>query len=248
MAETPTPQPGIGTTIAAAFRRNRVPCLLLNLLALILVVSYYQVPALKETWQAVGEFKTRWSFVFSCVSTMFAAAVFPFFIQQAMGTLAQEGKWRHLALSMLFWGYRGMEIDLFYHLQNHLFGDQQDAATLVKKVLVDQFLASPLWFVPTYVVALRWIEMGGSWTRTKASLNREFWTRTCPTVLITNWLVWIPALAFVYSLPAPLQFPLFTIVMCFFILVATMMTKGKPGKDLSDPTDQTDSAPEAHSR
>lgn len=197
---------------------------MLNLLALVLVISYYRVPAMAEAWQAVGAFKTRWSFAFSCVSTMFAAAVFPFFIQMAMGTLDKAGRWRRLFLGMVFWGYRGMEIDLFYHAQNALFGDLQDSYTLVKKVLFDQFIISPLWFVPTYVIALRWIDLGGSWSRARASLDREFWTRTCPTVLITNWLVWIPALVFVYSLPAALQFPLFTIVMCFFILVATMMT------------------------
>ena len=225
-SSSPAP-PGIGAAIAAAFRRNRVPCLALNLLALALVVSYYRVPALAETWQAVAAFKTRWSFVFSCVSTMLAAAVFPFLIQMAMGTLPAEHRARRLLLGMLFWGYRGMEIDLFYHVQNVLFGDRQDGLTLVKKVLFDQGIATPLWFVPTYVVALRWIDLGGSWSRTKTSLYREFWTRTCPTVLITNWLVWMPALAFVYSLPAPLQFPLFTIVMCFFILVATMMTERK---------------------
>jgi len=44
-------------------------------------------------------------------------------------------------------------------------------------------------------------------------------------VLVTNWLVWIPALALVYSLPAALQFPLFSVIMCFFILVVTMMTR-----------------------
>jgi len=41
--------------------------------------------------------------------------------------------------------------------------------------------------------------------------------------------VWIPALALVYSLPAALQFPLFSVVMCFFILVVTVMTR-KPGE------------------
>ena len=130
-----------------------------------------------------------------------------------------------LLLLMLFWGYRGMEIDLFYHFQTWLFGDAHDAGTLVKKVLVDQFIMSPIWFVPTYVIALRWVELGGSWQRTRPTLNREFWTRTCPTVLITNWLIWIPALVLVYSLPAALQFPLFSVVMCFFILVVTVMTR-----------------------
>jgi hypothetical protein len=124
---------------------------------------------------------------------------------------------------MLFWGYRGMEIDLFYHLQSYLFGDGNDAPTLIAKVAFDQFVFSPIWFVPTYLIALRWIDLDASWTRTRASLDREFWTRTCPTVMITNWLVWIPALALVYSLPAALQFPLFSIIMCFFILIVTLL-------------------------
>lgn len=224
MPDANTPPTGIAATIATVFRQNRLPCLVLNALAVALVASYYQVPALAGFWEAVGDFKTRWSFVFSCVSTMFAAAILPTFIQMAMGTLRSEGRWQRLALLTLFWGYRGMEIDLFYRFQGWLFGHGNDLRTLIIKVVFDQFVMSPLWFVPTYVIALRWAEMGGSWARTKPTLNREFWTRTCPLVLVTNWLIWMPALALVYSLPPALQFPLFTIVMCFFILVVTVMT------------------------
>lgn len=217
------PNPGILASIGAALRQNRVPCLLLNMLVVALVTSYYRWPAVAGMWEGVGAFKTRWSFGFSCVSTMFAAAVMPFFIQCALGTLPAEGRWRRLGLCMLFWGYRGMEIDLFYRLQGMLFGHGHDARTLAAKVAVDQFIASPLWFVPTYVIALRWIDQGGSWARLRASLDRQFWTRICPTVLVTNWLIWIPALVLVYSLPAPLQFPLFSVVMCFFILLVTLL-------------------------
>ncbi|MDB6004866.1 MAG: hypothetical protein JWR15_1853 [Prosthecobacter sp.] len=225
MSAIPSSSTGILATIVVEFRRNRVPCLVLNAFALALVVSYYQVPALTGFWESLAAFKTHWSFVFSCVSTMFAAAIMPTFIQRFMGVLPQEGNGRRLLLLMLFWGYRGMEIDLFYHFQTWLFGDGHDAATLVKKVLVDQFIISPVWFVPTYVIALRWVELSGPWARIRPTLNREFWTRTCLMVLITNWLVWIPALALVYSLPAALQFPLFSVVMCFFILVVTVMTQ-----------------------
>lgn len=211
--------------IAMVFRLNRVSCAVLNTIAVALVVSYYQVPALAGFWESLGALKTRWSFAFSCGSTVFAAALLPTFIQWAQGVLPAGERARRLVLLMLFWGYRGMEIDLFYRLQGVIFGHGNDAATLVKKVAFDQFVMSPLWFVPTYVVALRWVEMGGSWSRTRPTLDREFWLRTCPTVLVTNWLVWIPALALVYSLPAALQFPLFSVIMCFFILVVTMMTR-----------------------
>ncbi len=223
MSAIPSPAPGIFTTIAAVFRQNRMACLLLNVLVITLVTTYYQVPAVAAVWESVGAFKLRWSYAFSLASTVFAAAVLPFCIQAMMGTLPARGRWKRLSLLMLFWGYRGMEIDLFYHLQSYLFGDGNDAATLVTKVAFDQFVFSPIWFVPTYLIALRWIDLDASWTRTRASLDREFWTRTCPTVMITNWLVWIPALALVYSLPAALQFPLFSVIMCFFILIVTLL-------------------------
>jgi hypothetical protein len=82
--------------------------------------------------------------------------------------------------------------------------------------------------VPTYVIALRWIDQGGSLRNLLVSLDRRFWKGTCVTVLITNWLIWIPALVLVYSLPPALQFPLFTVVMCFFILVVTLLARGNP--------------------
>lgn len=228
MSEAPaTANPGILATIGAAFRQNRVPCLLLNALVVALVASFFFVPAVAGVWESIGAFKTRWSYAFSLGSTVFAAVLMPSFVQSLMGTLPAQGRLNRILLLMLFWGYRGMEIDLFYRFQAWLFGSGNDAGTLVKKVLVDQFVASPIWFVPTYVIALRWVEHGGSWQRTRASLNRDFWLRTCPTVMVTNWLIWIPALALVYSLPAALQFPLFSVVMCFFILIVTLMARGE---------------------
>lgn len=219
--------PKIRTLIASVFRQNRVSCLVLNGIATALVVSYYQVPTLTNFWSGLAALKEHWSFGFSCLSTLFAAAVLPTLVQWMQGVLTREGRGKKLLLLILFWGYRGMEIDLFYRVQGHLFGQDRSAATLLKKVAFDQFVMSPLWFVPTYVVALRWAEMGGSWTRLRPTLDREFWVRTYPAVLLTNWLVWIPALALVYSLPAALQFPLFSVVMCFFILIVTMLAGGK---------------------
>ncbi|MBX7211830.1 MAG: hypothetical protein K1X78_26225 [Verrucomicrobiaceae bacterium] len=216
-------QPGIFPTIASAFRQNRVPCLLLNGVAVALVTSYYRWPAMAGFWKALGMWKVGWSFGFSLLSTIFAAVLLPSCVQAAMGTLPVDRRWSRIGWLALFWGYRGMEIDLFYRVQGWFFGHDHDAATLLKKVFVDQFVASPVWFVPTYVIALRWIDLGVPWSHARASLDREFWTRTLPTILITNWLVWIPALALVYSLPAALQFPLFSVVMCFFILVVTVM-------------------------
>lgn len=225
MTDTPSPTQGIVASIAGVFRQNRVPCLVLNAVVVTLVGSYYLMPSVAGVWESIGEFKLRWAYAFSLSSTIFAAVLLPTLVQGVMGTLPKEGRWQRVGMLALFWGYRGMEIDLFYQVQGWFFGTGNDAGTLVMKVLVDQFVMSPLWFVPTYLIALRWVDMRGSWSRTRASLGRDFWKRTLPTVLLTNWLVWIPTLALVYSLPAALQFPLFSVVMCFFILIVTLLAR-----------------------
>lgn len=225
MAESISTPPSIWGSIVTVFRQNRLPCLLLNVLVVSLVSSYYCWPGVAGWWQAVGDFKLRWSYGFSLVSTVFSAALLPVMIQWAMGTLPPGRRWRRLLWLVLFWGYRGMEIDLLYHVQAWLFGPGNDAATLLKKLLVDQFVYTPFWAVPTYTIALRWVSLDSSWEKTRASLDRVFWTRTCPTILLTNWLVWIPAVVLVYSLPVPLQFPLFSVVMCFFVLMVTLLAR-----------------------
>lgn len=225
MPDLVLPPPGILATVGATFRQNRLACVLLNVLVIVLVASYYTVPSIAAVWESVGAFKMRWSYGFSLASTVFAAVLLPSLVQWMLGTLPVVDRVKRIALLILFWGYRGMEIDLFYRFQNWLFGTGNDTHTLIKKVLLDQFVVSPLWFVPTYVLALRWIDCGGSWTRTRPTLNREFWLHTCPVVLVTNWVVWIPTVALVYTLPAALQFPLFSVVMCFFILIITLMTR-----------------------
>lgn len=224
--DSSTPPPSILGSIISVFRANRLSCLMLNLVVVVVVGSYYWVPAVSGFWQAVGELKIRWSYAFSLVATVMAAVWLPMFVQWLMGVLPEKDRFKRLGLMTLFWGYRGMEIDLFYRFQGWLFGVNNDARTLILKVVMDQFVMSPLWFVPTYVIALRWVDMGGSWSRTRTTLGRDFWLRTCPTILVTNWLIWIPSLALVYSLPPALQFPLFSLVMCFFILLVTLLARG----------------------
>lgn len=218
-------------TIATVFRQNRVPGLLLNGLVVGLVASYYAYPEVAEVWRQVGEVKSRWGYGFSCVSTLVAAVFLPFLMQACMGTLPPVGtRLRRLGGQCLFWGLRGMEIDLFYRLQGAWFGHDNDARTLFFKVVADQFGYSILWSVPTCVVALRWIEMDCSWRRTWPTLDGAFWRRTVPTVLLTNWMVWIPAVTLVYSLPPPLQFPLFSVIMSFFVLIITLLSSRPAGR------------------
>ncbi len=217
---------GIWAAIATVFRENWAACLCLNVLVASLVASYYLFPQVALVWRAVGEFKARWSLPFAAASGATSAALLPWLLQRAMGRIPAGAGLHRLGWQALFWAYRGIEVDFFYRFQGWMFGQGHDVRTLAVKVFVDQFVYSVIWAAPSYVILLRWLDMGCSWPRTRASMDRRFWLHTCPTVIVTNWLVWVPAVCLVYSLPGPLQFPLFTVVMCFFILIVTLLTSG----------------------
>ena len=45
------------------------------------------------------------------------------------------------------------------------------------------------------------------------------------TIQISAWIVWVPAVLIIYSLPANLQIPLFNLVLCFFSLVLAFVSR-----------------------
>jgi hypothetical protein len=141
-----------------------------------------------------------------------------------MGQPVRPSGLKRILWTSAFWAWRGMEIDLFYRIQGALFGNGNDVRTLATKLAVDQFVYSALWAIPCYVLFMRWLDLG-SWARVRKSIDDSFWRRTYLPVLFTNWLVWIPAVTLVYSLPAALQFPLFSIVLSFYVLLVTVLVK-----------------------
>jgi hypothetical protein len=225
-ASGPTAQalPGIRDAILATLRQNRWACLGLNFAVIGLVISYYRWPAMGKLWEAVGHVKTEWSYGFSALSTMMAAVVLPALVQRAMGAESGPGQARRLGWSAFYWAYRGMEIDWFYRIQGKLFGTGTDWRTVGIKLAVDQFVYSAFWAVPSYLVFVRWVEHR-SLKQAVATMDGRFWTHTYWSVLFTNWLVWLPAVSLVYSLPPALQFPLFSMILTFYILLITVLVK-----------------------
>jgi hypothetical protein len=92
---------------------------------------------------------------------------------------------------------------------------------ILKKVMVDQFVYNLFYAVLCVAVFNRWKDSGFSLTRCKASLNKQFFLEDMPVMMVTTWLVWLPTTAIVYSLPSPLQIPLFNIALCFYVLLVT---------------------------
>jgi hypothetical protein len=209
----------------AGMRQNALPGFALWLLALVLVGADWLSPAAHALVQSVGVWKVRYGLVFSATTTAFFGGVVPFLFLLATRRIGRQ-RWRaELVFFVLFWAYKGVEVDLLYRLQAHLFGNVATPGTIARKVLVDQFVYNPIVAAPVSALAFLWKESSFSWQAMRARLGFEFMTFTVPVTLMSTWAVWIPAVTIIYCLPAPLQIPLFNLVLCFWVLVLSFISK-----------------------
>ena len=214
----------------AGMKQNALPGLALWILALLLVCADWLSPSAHTVFASVGMWKNRYGLAFSATSTALFGGVVPFLLLLVSGRIRRHPLAAELAFYTLFWAYKGVEVDLFYRLQAHLFGSHATPGTIVRKVLVDQFIYNPIWAAPTSALAFMWKESSFSWKAMKSRLGFDFMTFTVPVTLMSTWAVWIPAVAIIYCLPAPLQIPLFNLVLCFWVLVLSFISK-RPADD-----------------
>jgi hypothetical protein len=212
----------------AGMKKNALPGLALWTLALLLVLADWASPTAHAIFQGVGVWKDRYGLGFSATTTAFFGGVVPFLFLKATGRIRRDHWTADFAFYALFWAYKGVEVDLFYRLQSHLFGNLAIPGTIVRKVLVDQFIYNPIWAAPVSALAFLWKETAYSFSTTRSKLNSEFLFFTVPVTLMSTWAVWIPAVAIIYCLPAPLQIPLFNLVLCFWVLVLSFISQKAP--------------------
>jgi hypothetical protein len=125
----------------------------------------------------------------------------------------------------LFWAWKGAETDLWYRILAAAFGDDNGVGTIVGKVAADQFGWNALYAAPVGNLCFAWKDAGFRWAPVAADVRagRWYYRRVLP-VLLGVWAVWIPVVSCVYALPAPLQIPLFNIVLCFWSLLFVNIT------------------------
>ena len=214
-------------TIRLALKQNLKPGLVLQAFALAILLLYFFVPESKPVFNWFGELKAQQGYVYSFVSTALFGGLIPFLYLWLSKSLSGKRILPLLVFYILFWGVKGMEVDFFYRLQADWFGTEGDWQTVLTKMAVDQFLYSALWAAPSITLVYLWMESGWSLTRWRTALNKTFFYVKIPTVILSNWLVWIPAVSVVYAMPSELQIPLFNLVLCFWVLLLAVLSNVK---------------------
>ncbi len=224
----PSLMTSIHSTIGAALRQNLKPGLVLQAFALLILLAYFFIPASRPVFVQVGQWKTDHGFLYSFIATAFFGGLVPFVYLWLTKSFAGRNVLVILAFYVIFWGIKGMEVDLFYRFQADWFGTGNDWRTLAAKVAVDQFIYSALWAAPGITILYLWMESGWQVSRWRKAMDKQFFCVKMPTVILSNWLVWIPAVCAVYAMPAELQIPLFNLVLCFWVLMLAILNRREP--------------------
>jgi hypothetical protein len=206
-----------------SLRLNLVPGLFLQAVMILLAAGYFLSPTLRSLLMQLAGIKQQWGFAFSFLGTALPSALMPELLRPLLPRAArptlEPSLVARLLFGILFWGLIGMQVDLFYRFQHHLFGPSDRVSVIIAKVLVDAFLYCPLIAIPQAVCIFLWRDHNFThrgflgWTPSRFYALRIF------PVLMANWMVWIPVVTVIYSLPAALGIPFFIIAQTFWVMV-----------------------------
>jgi len=190
-----------------------------------LIFSYYWVPVCHDWMNEIGRIKTRSGFAFAAVTTALFGGTVPSVLNWHLSRRRGEKRPVHIVSNTLFWAIKGVEVDLFYILQAKVFGEQIDVWTVFVKTMVDQFVYVPLLGLLTVVLYFQLRDCHYNFAVFKSQMRHQWIRDRYLPVLISNWLLWIPAIVLIYCMPLALQIPVQNLILCFWVVVLTLMTR-----------------------
>ena len=211
-----------------SLRLNLIPGLFLQGVMISVAVAYFYLPRFHQTLMSLASVKEHWGLLFSFAGTSLASSLLPEILRPLLPAAARTAQETSLMSRLLFaipfWGLIGMQVDLFYRLQFLLFGPSDRIMVIAAKVIVDAFVYCPLLAIPEAVCVFLWRDHNYTHRGFRGWTPARFYALRIFPVLMANWMVWIPVVSVIYSLPAPLGIPLFIIAQSFWVMVFTTLS------------------------
>ncbi|PQA77217.1 hypothetical protein [Rhodoferax sp. TS-BS-61-7] len=218
-----TPKPTALHQVRTAVLANMRPGLVLWSGLVLLLLAYLWSPAVQSGLTQWGMLKQAWGYPGSFVTYAAFAVLVPELLAWAVlrqpvpRTIARD-----MAFAIVVFGLIGISVDVLYSVQVALFGSGNDAATIVKKMLFDQFVYSPVSNFVMVAVFL-WKDEGFRTSTLRTLASGDFWSRRYLPVIIAVWCVWGPGVLVIYFMPTALQFPVASLILSFWILIFKFM-------------------------
>ncbi len=211
----------------AAVRRYWKPFLLLQGAAFLLVFAYYSSAQVRTACVQLSDAKLRGGLLFSAIAAAFAGAILPELAKAIMlGDRAiTRRRLRDIGFNLAIFAVNGMIADVQYQAMAHVFGHDAAVSTVIKKVLADQFITTPLYGTPYWLVVFSLRAHRYNPVRTLGEISPAWYIRTVMPLLVSGWVFWIPMVSLIYSLPGPLQFCLFCLALGAWSLLMVFVAR-----------------------
>lgn len=186
-------------------RANLVPGIILQIAAVLLILSYCYIPQVKGGLAVVAGWQERFGLFFAGMTYAFFCGLIPTSLRLFVPSLRPKSPVTDFVFACVFWGCMGMLVASFYQLQSVMFGDRHDLGTLIIKVCVDQFVFSAFLSVPILAIIHVWKDRNYRWSSVCPLLGQGWYGRLVLPTLVMNWSIWFPSLFVIYSMPVMLQ-------------------------------------------
>jgi hypothetical protein len=137
----------------------------------------------------------------------------------------RQWNFTNLVFSVPFWCAMGLVVDLLYRWQALMFGSEATPRVVVTKVIVDQFLFSPVVSAPLTAWLYDWKNSRYSLNNLKRFFTRDYFFEVIVPLQFAGWGVWIPLVTIIYTLPSLLQIPMFALALSLWVTLYTWMSE-----------------------
>ncbi len=200
-------------------KANLIPGLVIISLAALLVAAYYTFPSVQQALEGLRSVRQSWGLAFTMLSSAVGAGLIPGIYLMAVGKARRGGRgWLDVLFTCLVWATTMILVDYFYAFQDWFWGSGVTLGILLAKMLLDQFVFTPLLSIPYMAFGFRLRDLNYSFQALRQAVRDDWILKVIIPMLVACWLTWIPGTLVVYSLPLSLQVPLMVLVQCFFAL------------------------------
>jgi hypothetical protein len=208
-----------------AARANVVPGLIVQAVMVSLLLAYFFHPPTREWLERLAEVKIRWGYAYSALAAVIAGAAVPELLRIVVfqkGRLVGKNL-SNFVFAAVFWTLIGMLVDLFYRYQATWWGDEAAVSVVIPQVLVDQFVFTPLITAPLTTWLYEWKDRG--YRMRPGFFTLGYYRDNILPTLVAIWGVWIPIVTILYTLPEPLQIPMYSLALTMWVMIYTWMSE-----------------------
>ena len=212
-----------------AAKANRLPMLVLWLLAAATVICYYTVPCVAAAFGPLMEFQLEYGCFAAFANRLVFTGLLPGIFLCSMKSIRPRHPLAVITVQSLWCGLWGVICDKMYIFVDWMFGGGTDALSVALKTLFDQLPWTVLVIAPANAAFYFWIGRGFSLRRTREEWpSGRFWQTLVLPFLFANWCVWVPVTIVVFLFPLPLRVHIVGFASAFWTLMCLRLGRRDP--------------------